>query len=109
MAFAFKNKDFNVTTTEQEVFTAPANTQVIIIGLRISNKSNNNSEVTVRRFSVADQADYHVSGEQTIVPVGSALNVADGNRIVLTSGDKLKVQGSANGELDLSLDYLELT
>jgi hypothetical protein len=108
MAFSFKNIDFEVTNSIQPVYTAPANKQTIAIGLRVSSRSQINETVTVIRYSSGDATEYNISGEDTVIPVGSALNVADGNRLVFMEGDELRVVGSNVDALTLSFDFLEL-
>lgn len=108
MAFAFKSLNFKVTNTKQTVYTTPTGKQTIIIGMRVSNKSTEVANVTLTRLAAADSIEYNLIGTETIIPISSALNVADGNRFVFMVGDQVKVQANANDLLDLTIEYLEL-
>lgn len=108
MAYAFKNLDFSVQTAKSDVFTVPAGKQVVAIGLRVSNKSNDNQKITVYRYRAASVSEDVISGSETVIPVGSALNLTDGNRLVFNAGDILRAEGFTADTMSLSFDYLEL-
>lgn len=107
-AFAFRNKDHSVTNVETVALTAPNDKQLILIGCRVSNKGNMTGNLTLIRYSASEDQDYFLCGKETPLPIGSAINIVDGNRVVLLAGDQIKIIGNENDLMDLSIDYLEL-
>lgn len=108
MAFAFKSLNFKVTATKDTVYTTPVGKQTIIIGMRLSNKATESAVVDLYRFAAVDSLEYRLIGAETLIPISSALNVADGNRFVFMAGDQLRIQSTAPNLLDLTIEFLEL-
>jgi len=112
MAVPFNFLDLGVTLTTSwtDIYTCPAATQTIIVGLRAANADGTiNTTVGVRKYIAATLDQKMVTGLNTELPVGSALNIADGNRIVLAPGDKIQAIAGDAAAVDLTMDYLELT
>lgn len=100
MANVFKNYvSESIGTVDTTVYTVPANTTAVIIGLNIANLIG--SQVT---------ADVKLGTTHIVkaapIPSGSALSVLDG-KIVLEAADTIKVTSSANTSLDVILSAME--
>lgn len=100
MASTFKNyTSSSVGTTPVTIYTVPASTTSVTIGLSLANVTA--SQVTV---------DVQVAGVYVIkaapIPAGSALSVLDG-KIILEAADVLEVTSSAASSVDVILSVLE--
>jgi hypothetical protein len=88
-------------------YTVGASTQTTVIGLTVANTSaaTVNIDVTVNDGST----DYYVVKDAP-VPVGGALVPIGGNqKIVLITGDSIKINSSAASSVDAVLSILEIT
>ena len=105
MANTFKNAlARNVGTTAVSVYTAPTDTTSICISLDVANVSA--SAVTASVYITKSALDYHIIRNVNI-PVGNSAQIIAGQKIVLSSGDILKVVSSANTSLDVVASILE--
>ena len=96
----------NVTTSGATVYTVPASTQTIGVGLIIANTSRTPYEANV--FITRESVDYYMVANATI-PVGGSLVVAGlEQKLVLQAGDAVKVKPSANSACDVFLSILEV-
>ena len=76
-----------------------ANSDDAIVGITIANVHT--AQITVEVFITNSSTDYHIVKDAPI-PVGSTLQVLDGGaKIVLQSGDALKVKSSVNSSADV--------
>ena len=77
-----------------------ANSDDAIVGITIANVHT--AQITVEVFITNSSTDYHIVKDAPI-PVGSTLQVLDGElqKIVLQSGDALKVKSSVNSSADV--------
>jgi hypothetical protein len=113
MANTFKLKtkagiDASLTT----VYTVPSSTTTVIIGLTISNVKG--SSVTadaqiVTASSSGENADDVYVVKAIPLPAGSSVEVMAGNKIVLETGDVIKVKGSVTDAVDAILSIMEIT
>ena len=101
MAETFTKALGQATTTGATVYTAPALTTSLLIGVNLANISG--SSVT---------ADVQINSTYIIrdvtIPVGSSLSVLDG-KIVMEASDTLTVTASANTAVDVVVSILEIT
>ena len=100
MASTFKNYTASaVGTSATTVYTVPALTTGVVIGLNFAN-------VTASQISI----DATVNGVYVVkaapIPAGSALSVLDG-KIILETADVLEVTSSAASSVDVILSVLE--
>lgn len=100
MASTFKNYTASaVGTSATTVYTVPATTTGVVIGLNFAN-------VTASQISI----DATVNGVYVVkaapIPAGSALSVLDG-KIILETADVLEVTSSAASSVDVILSVLE--
>lgn len=99
MTSSFKNFTGEATPTGLTLYTVPANTSAVIIGLNLANKGTAQTAATVRL------------GTQYIIkdvplPVGSAFSPLDG-KIIMTAGQTLTVTATDASSVDAILSVLE--
>ena len=92
--------------TDITVYTVPASTTTIIIGLTISNLINTSITADVK-LENADGDNIHI-GKNLPIPSGSALNALTG-KVVMETGDILKVQSDTANSADIALSIMEVT
>lgn len=107
MATTFKNAIKASVTTVTTVYTAPAATTAVIVGLIVNNRSGTDTTITVDVIdsSAAVTANLRTSAP---VPAASADAVLDYNsRIVLETGDSIRL--TAANACDAIVAVMELT
>ena len=88
-------------------YTVGASTQTTVIGLTVANTSASSVNIDVTLNDGANDT-YIVKGAP--VPVGGALVPIGGNqKIVMVTGDSIKVNSSAASSVDAVLSVLEIT
>ena len=110
MANTFKLKTkANVGVTTVGIYTAPASTTTVVIGITLSNVSGSgvNVGVAVSRTSTT-QDDVHLL-KNAPLPQGSSLEFMAGNKVVLEATDTLTVDSDANNSVDTALTIMEIT
>jgi hypothetical protein len=113
MANTFKLKtDSGIGTTLTTVYTVPASTTTIVIGCTLANihaTANLNADVQiVTAASSGENGDdvYVIKGVP--VPNKSSLEIIEG-KIVLETGDAIKVRSDTASSVDVALSVLEQT
>jgi len=113
MANTFKLKtDTAVGTTLTTVYTVPSSTTTIVIGCTLANihaTANLNADVQiVTAASSGENGDdvYVIKGVP--VPNKSSLEIIEG-KIVLETGDAIKVRSDTASSVDVALSVLEQT
>jgi hypothetical protein len=97
----------NVGTSAASVVTVGAATQTTIIGLSFANTTT--SPITVSAYITVSGTDYYLITNAT-VPVGGALiAVGADQKVVLVTGDVLKVVSSAATSCDVVTSVLNIT
>ena len=100
MANVFKNyTSASVGTSPVTVYTVPASTTAVTIGLNVANVSANQITIDVQCAGA-----YVIKGAP--IPAGAALSVLDG-KIILEAADTLVVTSSAATSADVLLSVLE--
>ena len=100
MANTFKNyTSASVGTSPVTVYTVPASTTAVTIGLTIANTTTSQIEVDVQAAGV-----YVVKGVP--IPAGSGLSVLDG-KIILETTDTVVVTSDTATSADVILSVLE--
>jgi len=96
----FKNyTSASVGTSPVTVYTVPASTTAVTIGLNVANVSANQITIDVQCAGA-----YVIKGAP--IPAGAALSVLDG-KIILEAADTLVVTSSAATSADVLLSVLE--
>ena len=108
MASSFKNKGLSDVTSGSydTLYTAPASTESIILGLAIANKSSSAVTVKVQLTDTSASATYQLL-EDVSIPANTTLETLAGQKYVLEAGDILKVQAGTSTSLDVVLGVME--
>lgn len=97
----------SVGTSASTLVTVAASTQTTVIGLTIANTSA--SQITTDVYITRSAVDYYVV-KGAAVQVGTSFVASGGDqKIVLKTGDALKVVSSAASSADVVLSVLEIT
>ena len=92
------------STTGETIYTVPAGTRVTIVGLRGANKDGQEN----RTFHVEVSGSL-VSGLETPLPIGSALDIMVGSKIVAEEGDTVVAYSDTDDSVDVYVSFLEQT
>jgi hypothetical protein len=106
MANVFKNAfAANVNNVAYvDLYTAPAGTTTVILGLSICNKTAGSVYITVQiQDTSASGADF-----QILDTVSVPLEVLAGQKYILESTDVLRVKSGASNSIDVSLGLMEI-
>ena len=108
MANTFKSyPSKNVGTSAATIYTCPSSTQTTLIGLSVANTSS--APITCDAYITRSAVDYYLIKTAT-VPVGSSLVIVGGDqKVVLQTGDVLKVLTNAASSADVACSLLEIT
>ena len=113
MANTFKLKTkAGIDASLVTIYTVPANTTTVIIGLTISNikgSSVTSDAQIVTASSSGENADDVYLVKDIPLPAGSSVEIMAGNKIVLEAGDIVKVKGSVTDAVDALLSVMEIT
>ena len=99
MANVFKNYTGEATTSGAVVYTIPAATTSVLLGLNLANKGTTGVDVSVQLGTT-----YIIKGAP--VPVGAALSVLDG-KIIGEATETITVTASADSAIDAIISVME--
>ena len=110
MANTFKLKTKAGVTTLATVYTVPASTTAIVLGLVIGNTTG--SAITSTITVSSDTSDTETNADVELlttgaIPAYSSIDVLSGSKLVLQTTDLLKVYGT--GAVDVALSIMEIT
>lgn len=108
----FKNaKAVNVGTSYATVYTCPAATTAIVMGMSFSNKLATAITVTVRLHDDSDAGAYvNLSATNTPIEPGGSLVISGGDqKIVLEANDRIEVISSDASSVDAFGSVLQLS
>ena len=110
MANTFKLKTKAGVTTLATVYTVPASTTAIVLGLVIGNTTG--SAITSTITVSSDTSDTETNADVELlttgaIPANSSVDVLSGSKLVLQTTDLLKVYGTA--AVDVALSIMEIT
>ena len=110
MANTFKNAYLDVTSSAQDLYTAPGSTTSIVLTLRVTNVDGTNSDDVTVEVVDSDTTTKAFIASTMAVPADSSLEIAGTSKIVLEAGDKIQVTGAAaSGDLEVFASILEIT
>ena len=112
--FKLKTKSGVNGSALSTVYTVPANTTAVIIGLTISNilgQSITADAQIVTASSTGENADDVYIVKAVPLPAGSSIEVMSGNKIILQAGDVVKSGGSnaSGNDADVILSIMEIS
>jgi len=110
MANTFKNAfGSNISDTSYtDVYTVPASTTTVVLGLNICNKTASAVTATVRITDTSASVDYQVI-DTVSIPSRTSLEIMSGQKYILEATDILRVQAGTASALDVTLGVMEIT
>lgn len=99
----FKTRAFELTTSEQTVYTTPVGLTTIVLGAQASNISNVAATIT---FTLVKNATDFVMLNEFTIPPNDAAEVTTG-KLVIEEGGSIKAVVSAESSINLVLSILE--
>ena len=110
MANTFKNAfSANVSNSSYaDVYTVPAATTTVVLGLNICNKTASAVTATVRITDTSASVDYQVI-DTVSIPGRTSLEIMAGQKYILEATDILRVQAGTASALDVTLGVMEIT
>jgi hypothetical protein len=99
----FKTRAFELTTSEQTVYTTPTGLTTIVLGAQASNISNTAATIT---FTLVKNATDFIMLKEFTIPPNDAAEVTTG-KLVIEEGASVKAVVSANNSVNLVLSILE--
>lgn len=108
MANNFKRytaRSVGTSNTSVGSYTVPANTQVTVIGLILSNRLANSAISVSAMHSDGANSTFIVTG--ALVPIGGSIYIDP--KLVLQSGDSVLVSSSTANSLDVIMSTLEIS
>ena len=112
MANTFKSyTSGSIGTTLTNVYTCPTSTTTIILGASLANIDNNNigGSIKLAKDGTGVGVDDVFIVKEAPVPVGSAVEVMAGNKVVMEASDILQFQSDTATSLDVTVSLLEIT
>ena len=110
MANTFKLKTkANVGVTTVGIYTAPAATTTVVIGITLANTSGSGVNVGVAVSRTSDTKEDIKLLKNAPIPQGSSLEFMAGNKIVLEATDTVTVDSDTNNSVDAALTIMEIT
>ena len=100
--------------TPEEIYDCPDNRTAIILGLTLANVHTSQVTASVTLVSTTDQ-DGSVANttahliKDVPIPVGSTVEIMQGNKIVLNADDRVKVDCSVTDKVPVTMSYMEIT
>lgn len=111
MANNFSQKSSrNIGTTDVVVgsYQVPSNTETIVVGLILANVASVDVTATVTVTGTGNITTHVV--KDAVIPQGGSLVVAGGEqKLVLITGDQLKVRSNIQTSVDAIMSILEIT
>ena len=98
----------------EEIYDCPDNRTAVIIGLSLANVHTAQVTASVQLVSTTNQ-DGSIANttahlvKDAPIPVGSTLEVMQGNKIILNADDRIKVDCSVTDKVSVILSYMEIT
>ena len=110
MANSFKRKTsagIGTSYTAIDSYTVPASTEVTVIGLTVSNVTGSTVKATVSLFDGSTFTSIVTDGP---VPAGGSLVVVGGDqKLVMETGDDMRIKSDTASSLDVVMSILEIT
>ena len=109
MANTFKNAAAAATgTTEVSVYTVPSSTTTTVIGLTCANVTSTSPvKVSIRVFDSSATAHFFVVKNAEIFEGGALVAVGGDQKLVLETGDIIKVESDTASSIDTIVSVME--
>ena len=111
MANTFKNaQSIGVGTSEVSVYTVPSSTTTTIVGLSCANTTTTSPiKVGIRVFDSSASTHAYVVKNAEIFEGGALVAVGGDQKLVLETGDIIKVVSDTGNSIDVIVSYMEKT
>lgn len=109
MANTFKNAAAAATgTSEVSVYTVPSSTTTTVIGLTCANVTSTSPvKVSIRVFDTSASAHFFIVKNAEVFEGGSLVAVGGDQKLVLETGDIIKVQSDTASSIDTIVSVME--
>ena len=109
MANTFKlNSKNNIGVSTVGIYTVPGATTTVIIGVTCTNVSGQGINVGIGISRATNGDDINIL-KNVPIPQGSALEIMQGNKIVVEAVDTVTAKSDVNNSLDVALTIMEIT
>lgn len=111
MANTFKSyTKASIGTSFTDVYTVPSATTAVVIGCNLSNRTGDqiNGNVYIDKSAGSGGDDVYLI-RNIPIPNGSAFEFNAGNKIIISSGDKIQVSSDVTSSIDAIVSVLEQT
>ena len=105
--FKLKSKN-NIGVSTVGIYTVPGATTTVIIGVTCTNVSGQGINVGIGISRATNGDDINIL-KNVPIPQGSALEIMQGNKIVVEAGDTVTAKSDVNNSLDVALTIMEIT
>ena len=105
--FKLKSKN-NIGVSTVVIYTVPASTTTVIIGVTAANVSGQGINVGIGISRGANGDDISIL-KNVPIPQGSSLEIMQGNKIVVEAADTVTAKSDVNSTLDVALTIMEIT
>ena len=111
MANTFKNAAAAATgTSEVSVYTVPSSTTTTVIGLTCANVTSTSPiKVSIRVYDDSGSAYFYVVKNAEIYEGGALVAVGGDQKLVLETGDIVKVKSDTASSIDTIISVMEQT
>jgi len=110
MANTFKNAASAATgTSEVSVYTVPSSTTTTVIGLTMANVTAGTIEADIRVYDSSGTAHYYLIKSAEIFTGGALVAVGGDQKLVLETGDIVKVKSNTASSIDTIISVMEQT
>ena len=110
MANTFKNAAAAATgTSEVSVYTVPSSTTTTVIGLTMANVTAGTIEADIRVYDSSGTAHYYLIKSAEIFTGGALVAVGGDQKLVLETGDIVKVKSDTASSIDTIISVMEQT
>ena len=105
--FKLKSKN-NIGVSTVGIYTVPGATTTVIIGVTAANVSGQGINVGIGISRATNGDDINIL-KNVPIPQGSALEIMQGNKIVVEAIDTVTAKSDVNNSLDVALTIMEIT
>ncbi len=110
MANTFKNAAAAATgTSEVSVYTVPSSTTTTVIGLTMANVTAGTIEADIRVYDSSGTTHYYVIKAGEIFTGGTLVAVGGDQKLVLETGDIIKIKSNTASSIDTIISVMEQT
>lgn len=110
MANTFKSyTKSSIGTVTQDVYTVPASTTTVVIGMVLSNRTGDQvtCDVLLNKSNVASDDVYLI--RNLLIPNGSSFEYISGSKLIMEAGDIIQVISNTLSSVDVTVSVLEQT